>query len=127
MNMEDDEFLKEMKDLTELKEWAINLESYFECITEDLDLKINHKVYIHIALDFFDLINHIYPEEHLFVTNDRIGVLKLEIAREALFDLCGSIYEQPIVLLPPYLSELNDFFYFSSNKLIDLESSIDTS
>lgn len=108
-------------DWTQLRSKAKSLMNSLILLDQDLDLILNHKTNIYIAIDFYDLVNYVYPNKKVFIKKYRDTELKKAISREVLFNMMGSIYTYPIILLPPYLSEINDFFYIARRKLLRLE------
>lgn len=103
-----------------LKEWAQQYKGILELLKKDFELKLKYKKYIYIAIDFYDIIAHVYPLDNFFQAKDKETELKKEIARIGLFNTLCPIYVSPLVLLPPYISECNDFFSVSKNKLFNI-------
>jgi hypothetical protein len=108
-----------------LRDWAERYEKNLSLFASDLELIIEKKHKIIVALDFHDILSYLVPQLRINKSSDTIEKnieIKREIARGSLFSKLKIIYNLPIILLPPYLSESIHYFNkaeFSLFKLID--------
>lgn len=101
------------------KNWAICYKKNLGILQADLRLIEENSFDIYIAIDFHDLIQYCFPlislledEVDLLLDNKkkRKHYMKNQIARSAIYLLSSKVYDHPILLLPPYIRENNDFF-----------------
>jgi hypothetical protein len=105
-----------------LKKWAKDYRKELMIFEKDLKLKLNLNMKIFIAIDFYDLVSQAFPERNLILKSNKELEIRRAIARESILSNSNQIYSYPLILLPPYLSEANDFFYVAGNNLVSLNS-----
>lgn len=85
---------------------------------DDLDLATRHGYKIYLAIDFYDIVNFCFPYEDSLnirkptywkVAANRNSFYRKQISRAICFLLLEGIYQKPVVLLPSYLDECNEF------------------
>lgn len=108
------------KDLDQLRKWAANYEDALRILETDLEIKLNTDYDVLLTIDSFDIIEHILPLNTIYASNTREDDLKRAIARDGLFGILGHIYKIPLLLLPPYISETQDFFSQARCELLNL-------
>jgi hypothetical protein len=96
---------------------------YFRSLSKlkgDLDLKQKNKSNIYVAIDFYDLYEHCFPDLEM-ITGENISLrenyIKRQISRFALIYLFKNIYNHPLIILPPHLNELTSFYKIYDSKI----------
>jgi hypothetical protein len=117
-----DELERLGRDLEGTKIWAKKFRDGLKNLDMDLDLRLAHHLNVYIAIDFYDVVSLLFPEQRIFLSNNSEDELRRAIAREALFNNLGNFYKYPIILLPPYLSESVDFFRLAADRLLYMEN-----
>jgi hypothetical protein len=105
------------------RSWAEKYEKALIAIKRDLELILEHNSKIYIAIDFHDLFEHCFSIEHLNLDKqfpEKEMRIKRSISRNGLFYILNNIYESPIILLPPYISELNDLNKLYAKKIMNV-------
>lgn len=106
-----------------LKKYLENL----ELLKTDLDLIIDEKFQIYVAIDFYDIAHYCFPFANIsrlrnkkYWINDKIRGTYLwdQISRSIVFFMLENIYHKPNILLPPYSIEAGDFIIMLEKELI---------
>jgi hypothetical protein len=122
-DLESDENILDLGEhLEELNTWATIVKNSLRYFENDIDLRLENNITIYLAIDFYDLLANVYPEQTIFISNDKNSEIRRAVAREALFSTYDCIYNPPIILLPPYLSETVDFFKISADRIIEMNN-----
>jgi hypothetical protein len=109
--------------LDEYLDWAAKYRSHLLILEIDINIKLNNKNKIFIALDFCDLLEHCIPSLYnltfMIIKNSSEGekFVKNELGRCAIFYFLQSLYQKPIILLPPYLHESISFLESSKYQM----------
>ena len=81
-----------------------------EILQNDLELILDNNLRIVIAVDSIDILQLCFPNYNYKNTHNQEEFIKQQISRMLIFYLTNSVYVKPIMLLPPYISELNAFY-----------------
>jgi hypothetical protein len=109
--------------------WAKNLKDNLEILKTDLKLVLECGFEIIVAIDFFDLFEYCFPfannlgSKEMF--KNKFGdreFLNREMARHLLFYNLNNLYAFPVILLPPYIQERNNFFRFIGKLIIEYKN-----
>ena len=102
-----------MRTIESYSQWLKKYRSNLEIIRNDLDLILNKNFEIFLAVDFHEIYEYCFPFPDLYILKNKDRgskeYLKLQLSRSILFFMLNAIYKKPILLLPPYLREINDF------------------
>jgi len=104
-----------MDALEAYNQWLIKYKSNLNIIKNDLDLIINKNFNIFFAVDFHDIYDYCFPFYSYYksIDNNKLKeYFDLQLSRSILFFMLDNIYAKPILLLPPYLRETNDFLEY---------------
>jgi hypothetical protein len=100
----------------------MNHTHYSAILNNDLNLILNHNFEIYIAVDFHDIFQFCFfnltlNENFQQKIYKKEELLRKQISRSILFFMMEDIYKKPILLLPPYVAEANEFidYYLHNN------------